>query len=271
MAGDTYTTRIHGFTCTPENDTWSCAGAANNDDGVQVTLNNAITQGNWYFSLLAFKNGREKFDTLAGAQAYDAVRLSESSAGIVKIDGSLAIPPVRATALDDGWARYFTHSGAVTVNAQPYTMNPVDERVTSGTTVYGGIAYWNTYQPLKPVDTSGGGGCSKSPCRSGRAQYSYLYGASVTSGDNGLLDANLQRVSSIGHADPVPPQVPKLHVFVNSAGEVTKGLVSVPVGANPANMTVSGVQDPSSSLSWMDLDERLHLCRHAGNAQACLQ
>ena len=271
VAGDTYTTRIHGFTCTPENDTWSCAGAANNDDGVQVTLNNAITQGNWYFSLLAFKNGREKFDTLAGAQAYDAVRLSESSAGIVKIDGSLAIPPVRATALDDGWARYFTHSGAVTVNAQPYTMNPVDERVTSGTTVYGGIAYWNTYQPLKPVDTSGGGGCSKSPCRSGRAQYSYLYGASVTSGDNGLLDANLQRVSSIGHADPVPPQVPKLHVFVNSAGEVTKGLVSVPVGANPANMTVSGVQDPSSSLSWMDLDERLHLCRHAGNAQACLQ
>jgi type IV pilus assembly protein PilY1 len=267
--GDTSTSRTRGVTCTQENETWSCAPAWDNDDGVALPLNNVIRQGNWFFSLRAFGSGRPNFDDAAGARAYDDARLTETSPTIVKIDASLADPPIVATHLDDGWLRYFTHSGSITVNGQPFTQNPIDERVVSGTVVQVGNAYFNTMQPLKPVDTAAAGSCSKSPCKSGRAQNSYLYGVQVTTGHGALFDTSGSLIPPVARIGIVPPQVPQVHVFVNNAGEVTKGLVSTPVGANPSNMTVSGIQDPSSNFGWIDLDPQLHACRHLAVPQAC--
>ena len=269
-ANDVDTAFTLGATCTPENDTFACTPYATNEEGVKLRLQNPITLGNRFFSIQVFHETRRPvFNDLDGAVKFDAARLTDGSATLVGIDGS-SLPtdtprPRYASLTDDGWYYYFTNSAPVVINSVTFTRQPVDERVVGAGQIGGGRVFFNTIQPLAAVAAT-----SKSPCTPNRAQYSYLYGAMITTGMPGLIDESGNNyIRPIAKATPVPPQPPVQHVFVNSAGESMVGLVSQPVGGSPSNLAVSGRQDPSLDFGWIELDPLLHQCRHLSAEASC--
>jgi type IV pilus assembly protein PilY1 len=265
-ANDVDTTFSLGATCTPENDTFACTPAASNDEGVKLRLLNPIALGNRFYSIQAFNLTRRTiFNNLAEAKAYDAIRLTDASAGLVPIDGSATAPASLArVGLDDGWYRYFTHAANVVVNGTTYVRVAIDERVVGPPVTSGGRVFFNTIQPMAADEAT-----SKSPCKPNRAQASFLYGASITTGAPGLTDATGAIIANIERLTPVPPQPPIRHVFVNNEGQSMVGLVSQPVGGPPTNLAVSGIEDATLDYGWVELDKQLHECRHLGIEASC--
>jgi type IV pilus assembly protein PilY1 len=276
-ANDVDTTFTQGVTCTPENQTFSCTPYAANDEGVKLRLQNTIAGGNRFFSFLVFNvpgqgSGdvrRAVFNDYAGALRYDAARLTDASPSLVAIDGS-SLPgdtpkPKYASLLDDGWYYYFTHRDSVTIGGVTYTRNPIDERVVGGAVSFAGRVFFTTLQPLPAVEAT-----SKSPCKPNRVQYSYLYGAMVTSGMPALVDeSGLFYLRPIERNSPVPPQPPVPHYFVDSEGRYQRAMLSMPPGSPPTSIGVGGPQDPTLDFGWIHVDQILHQCRHRSLEASC--
>jgi type IV pilus assembly protein PilY1 len=267
---DTSTRFDLGASCVPDGPSWACTAVPSTmDEGVKLRLLDPISLGNRFYSLKVFSSARPIFNDLTGAKRYDLARLTDTSPTLVQIDAS-SLSPTPATPLHDGWVRYFTNGADVTVDGTAFARIPVDERVVGGASLAGSRVFFNTLQPLKAKDTSGAGGCSASPCKPNRAQGSYLYGAVISSGAPALTDdSGFNLIPPVFRPTPVPPKPPVDHIFVNPEGKVMRGLVSVPVGGPPTNLSVSGIEDPNLDFGWIDVDAVLHACRHEGNAAAC--
>ena len=212
--------------------------------------------------------------TIAGALArhasrYDGARLNETSlASINAHDASPAANPL-ASATGPGWSYYFDHgkpnaSGTTTVLGDiTHTLYRSDERVASTTAVEASCAFWNTLQVALPsgaLDPTTG--CPvNSPCKAGKKQLSYLYGANPGTGDQCLYVGGSPARSTTTQT-LVPPHIGKLVAYVSS-GQVSFGLTSVRIPQGGTNISLGDAQDVTSIMQWIPLDRQTEACRHS--------
>jgi type IV pilus assembly protein PilY1 len=251
----------------------TCESAAGNDHGIPIDTKGNPDKLNWFFSVQVFERtgDRQIFRTLAEARRYDAARLSERELTNVNAYDVNPVPANLATPEGRGWSYFFDHGRPSTRTAATIPIGGVnhdiyrtDERVASVSQVEHGCAFWNTMQTGLPVgSTDSTTGCPVgSPCKAGRAQISYLYGANPGSGGLCLrVDGELARVQK--NETLVPPHIGKLVAYVGDA-QVSFGLTSVRVPQGGANVQLGENQDLASPVQWLPVDREAHACRHEG-------
>jgi type IV pilus assembly protein PilY1 len=255
-------------TCTAGN----CDESAGNESGIPIDTKGNPDKRNWFFSIQVFEDtgARIPFKTAAEALAYDQARLKETD--LVNINLHDQSPATNPTATPDGrgWSYFYDHGEPsattpwdIIINGAGYHIYRTDERTASVSAVAGSCAFWNTMQvgvPSGSFDATTE--CPiNSPCKAGKAQTSYLYGASPGTGDLCMyIDNALARQQK--NETLVPPNMGKLVAYVNS-GQVSFGLTSVRVPQGGSNIALGKVQDLASQMQWLPVDKRLHACRHA--------
>jgi type IV pilus assembly protein PilY1 len=248
----------------------ACDPAASNLYGAPIDLKGNPDKLNWFYSMQVFEdnNLRSIFATAAQAVDYDGARLTESDLKNVNPYDTSAIPGNLGSPYDRGWSYYFNHgagatgTSAIVLDGASYNVWRTDERSASVSAVEQGCGFWNTMQTAMPVGAFDNTDCPvNSPCKAGRNQISYLYGASPGTGGNCLLVygayARAQQMQTL-----VPPYIGKLVAYV-AGGQVAFGLTSVRVPQGGANVTLGGVQDLASQVEWLPVDMDMHRCRHA--------
>ncbi|HEX8908373.1 MAG TPA: hypothetical protein VF805_04190, partial [Anaeromyxobacteraceae bacterium] len=253
----------------------SCASDPSSDSGQFIDLKGNPDKVNRFFSMQVFSPtvaAQGIFSTLDGAKAYDQARFNETS--FVNVNSG---PP--ASPDDVGWSYYFDHGQSATSGTQTTTIGGVtydiyrgDERTASNTAIEASCTFWNTMQTAIPpgsFDTTTG--CSiNSPCKAGKAQLSYLYGAVPSTG--ALCMRQTGAGSTDAHGNPiltrsqqnetlVPPFMGKLVAYV-AGGQVTFGLTTVRIPQGGSNVTLTDPTDIASLRSWLPVDKKLHDCRH---------
>lgn len=258
-----------GVKCTAD----SCDPSTLNDYGTTIDLKGNPDKVNQALSILAFQNSatspRRIFRTAAEALAYDQARLTDASLKDITQYEVALNPAFLASTDGNGWRYVFPHgetatSGAVTIliNGLPYNIYRTDERAASVPNVQFGCGFWNTMQTATPVGaTDATTECPiNSPCKAGRSQISYLYGADPADGSLCMtLQSGLSR--SQRNDTLVPPTMGKQVAYV-SGSQVAFGLTSVRVPQGGANVSLGAAQDLTSVIQWLPIDIATHRCRH---------
>jgi type IV pilus assembly protein PilY1 len=262
------TTKRASLVCTAD----SCEPAASNEFGIPIDTKGNPDKTNWFFSVLVFEKTGDRgiFRTLEEARKYDAARLRETDLKNVNAADANPVPANLASPEDRGWSYFFDHGAPSTTS--PWTI-PIagvshsvyrtDERTASVSAIEYGCVFWNTLQTGIPA----GGydpitACPiNSPCKAGRAQVSYLYGANAGTGAL-CLKVDGVSVRTQKNETLVPPHIGKLVAYVGE-GQVAFGLTSVRVPQGGANVQLGEVQDLASQTQWLPLDRGGHACRHA--------
>ncbi|HEX9306880.1 MAG TPA: hypothetical protein VF894_05280, partial [Anaeromyxobacter sp.] len=250
----------------------SCDPAASNEFGIPIDLKGNPDKVNSFFSIQVFEasGARQVFRTAAEALAYDNARLKDSDLKNVNAYDTSPVPANLASPYDRGWSYYFNHgasatsgSVAVDVGGVSHNIYRTDERNASVSAVEQGCSFWNTMQTATPVGAvDATTKCPvNSPCKAGRTQLSYLYGAAPSTG--GLcLYVNGDAARSQRNDTLVPPNIGKLVAYV-AGGQVSFGLTSVRVPQGGANVTLGAAKDLTTQIEWLPIDKDLHRCRHA--------
>ncbi len=259
--------------CSLSGGSGSCAADPMNASGQAIDLKGNPDKRNWFLSMQVFSPSvaaRGLFSTLAQAIAFDQERFSETS--FVNVNsGTLASPDAV------GWSYYFDHGESALSGTQTTTIGGVayniyrgDERTASNVAIEASCTFWNTMQTALPQGSfDPTTECPiNSPCKAGRAQLSYLYGAAPSTG---ALCMRGQSVDSSGNPilvrsqkneTLVPPSMGKLVAYV-AGGQVTFGLTSVRIPQGGANVTLTDPTDVGALRSWVPVDKQMHDCRHA--------
>jgi type IV pilus assembly protein PilY1 len=250
----------------------ACDAASTNEYGIPIDTKGNADKRNWFFSVQVFERAgaRRIFRTLDEAKAYDTARLKEGDLKNVNAYDANPIPANLASPEGKGWSYFFDHGEPSTSTPWTVSMGGVDhmvyrtdERTASVSQVEAGCTFWNTMQTGLPVGSRDPTTeCPiNSPCKAGRAQISYLYGALPGTGGHCLrVDGDLAR--SQKHETLVPPHIGKLVAYV-SEGQVSFGLTSVRVPQGGANVQLGSAQDLAAPVQWLPVDRDAHACRHA--------
>ncbi|HET9551913.1 MAG TPA: pilus assembly protein PilY [Anaeromyxobacteraceae bacterium] len=263
----TTTTKNIQLGCTGDARGYGCTAPVVSTGTNLTGLSGAISQINKFFSVRIFEltGKRGLFSTLAGAADYDSARLTDSS--LVQLDGAVAAPTVLADSSSAGWALNFNHATSVVIDGVSYTINRVDERVSSTAAVAGSCVYWNTTQTTTGLAAAGK--CDVSQCKQVNRRIHYFYGADVTTGAPcGLFDSSGTPIRSTAAVALVPPAAPQYTVFINQKGQVQVGMTSVNTEMGAKNTSAGAALDPATILESIDMPRRLHDCRHADPAGA---
>jgi type IV pilus assembly protein PilY1 len=254
----------------------SCEPSGTNQHGMPIGLAGTPTSKNWFFSLQVFENSgaRKIFTTAGGAVAYDAARLKEADlADVNAADAAVAVgtTPTWGDPGGKGWKYFFNHGSpntpdVIKVGGADHKIYRADERNASVSAIEGGCTFWNTMQsaiPTAGLVTGDPEGCqnNSSPCKAGKAQVSYLYGASPGTGANCLIIDGVSKRSNMSES-LVPPNIGKLVAYVSS-GQVSFGLTSVRIPQGGSNVSLGEAQDLSSQMGWRPITKEEHMCRHA--------
>ena len=243
-----------------------CVPSAFNDPGMQIDVKSNPDKKNWFYSLSVFEpsGDRKIFRTQAEAIAYDAARLTDSGTDLDDVTNGTPSSPEHA-----GWKIFFDNGApnttdTVTLGGSTYHIYRADERVTSTTGIGAGCAYWNTLQPLiNPLSVNSASQCPvNAPCKAGKKQISYLYGASPATGALCLRDRTDTLVRSTKSETLVPPHMGKLVAYF-SKDQVSFGLTSVRIPQGGANISLGQPQDFSMLQHWLPVGSDLHACRHS--------
>ncbi len=253
-------------TCTTD----SCDSASSNDQGIKIDLRNNPDKKNWFFSIQVFERSgsRTIFRTPDEAKAYDGARLTQGDlTNVNPYDTSRAVADL-ATPEQRGWSYYFDHGDpstpdTVSISGASHHIYRTDERTASVSQVEYGCAFWNTLQPAVPAGAYNATSLCPvdSPCKAGRAQLSYLYGANPGTGGFCLQVGGVSTRSSMSET-LVPPTIGKMVAYVGQ-GQVAFGLTSVRVPQGGANVQLGEVQDLVSPVEWLPVDRATHDCRHS--------
>jgi type IV pilus assembly protein PilY1 len=267
-SGEVETTRKGaGVVCTSD----ACSPDASNEYGIPIDLKGNPDKRNWFFSVLVFERtgARTVFNTPDEAKAYDAARLDESDLKNVNAADTSPVPANLASPEGLGWSYFFNHGSSTTaasttqIAGVDHNVYRTDERTASVSAVEYGCVFWNTLQTGVPTGAYDPvSACPiNSPCKAGRAQISYLYGANAGTGGLclkvGGTDQRAQKNETL-----VPPHIGKLVAYVGE-GQVSFGLTSVRVPAGGANVQLGDVQDIAATTQWLPVDREGHDCRHA--------
>jgi hypothetical protein len=170
-----------------------------------------------------------------------------------------------------GWSYYFDHGEPSTrtpwtipIAGVDHSIYRTDERTASVSGVEFGCAFWNTMQTGIPVGAfDATTECPiNSPCKAGRAQVSYLYGANAGTGARCLtVDGDLARFQK--SESIAPPQMGTLVLFVGD-NAVSPGMPDpAPPGQTSKNITLGPPIDLAATTQWLPIDRNVHACRHA--------
>jgi type IV pilus assembly protein PilY1 len=251
----------------------SCDAASGNQYGIPIDLKGNPDKLNWFFSLTVFESSapRSVFSDLAGAKAYDAGRLKEGDLKNVNGYDWNPIPANLATPEGRGWSYYFDHGAPSTKTpwqvpmaaGVTYDVYRTDERMASVSDVQFGCSVWTTLQPGVPVGAyDATTECPvNSPCKAGRSQISYLYGAAAGTGAFCLkVDGVLTRSQK---TDVIAiPQTGKLVYYVGD-NQVMPGLTRNDPGKGASSVPLADPQDLAAATEWLPVDRSAHACRHA--------
>jgi type IV pilus assembly protein PilY1 len=256
-----------------------CELAPGTNRGTYVDLKNDTGKKNWFFSIRVFDEtgDRQIFSTLADAIDYDKARLSEADLTDLNAYDAGTSGAQLAEASGTGWKYFFDHGfpnptgntvklrvpdGDTFAEFDHYLYRS-DERVGSSTAVEAGCTFFNTLQVALPKAAySTATDCPvNSPCKAGKRQVSYLYGANPGTGGQCLyVDGTLRRSQQTETI--VPPHIGKLVAYVAS-GQVSFGLTSVRIPQGGTNISLGEAQDVTSIVEVLPIDRDLHDCRHA--------
>jgi type IV pilus assembly protein PilY1 len=261
----------------------SCRPGVLADEGSSITLEPLADGKNWYFSIRVWDPDGDRiiFTDQTSAARYDAARLTETDlVDINAYDASPTTAPL-ASATDTGWKYFFDHgeggSNTVTtteIDGEAYHMYRADERVASSSAVEAACTFWNTIQVVIPessiatsTNADGTTECpANTPCKAGKKQLTYLYGAHPGTGGMCLyVGGALSRVQQSQAI--VPPHIGKLVAYVSS-GQVSFGLTSVRIPQGGTNISLGEAQDVTSLVEWIPIDRGLEKCRHAPKTSA---
>jgi type IV pilus assembly protein PilY1 len=261
------TQKVASVTCNGD----ACDPTSTNDYGGPIDLQGNPDQLNWFYSIQVFESSgaRQVFSTQAQALAYDNARLTETNLKNINAYDANPIPANLGSPYDQGWSYYFNHgatatSSAVTIliNNDPYNIYRTDERNASVSAVEQGCSFWNTMQTATPTGALNNTGCPvNSPCKAGRSQISYLYGAAPGTGGQ-CLQVYGAYTRAQQNQTLVPPYIGKLVAYV-AGGQVAFGLTSVRVPQGGANVMLGSAQDLATQVEWLPVDFDMHRCRHA--------
>ncbi len=264
---DETTRKTASVTCT----SGSCDDSASNEYGIPIDTKGNPDKKNWFFSVRVFDRSGDRsiFSDLPGAVAYDALRFKEGDLKNVNAADTNPAPSNLASPEDKGWSYYFDHGSpsspsTIAIAGVDHNIYRTDERTASVSDVQYGCAFWNTLQtgvPVGAVDATTNCPVS-SPCKAGRAQVSYLYGANAGTGALCLkLDGEYTRVQK--QEVIAPPQMGKLVLFIGD-NQVLPGLTkpSDP-GRGASSMPLAEPQDIAAATEWLPVDLSAHRCRHA--------
>ncbi|HEX8913677.1 MAG TPA: PilC/PilY family type IV pilus protein [Humisphaera sp.] len=265
---DETTSKNASVTCTSD----SCDDTASNTFGVPIDMKGNPDKRNWFFSVRVFDRtgDRSIFSDLAGALKYDAARFKGGDLKNVNAADTDPSPSNLAGPEDAGWSYYFDHGSPSTKTASvikiagvDHNIYRTDERTASVSDVQYGCAFWNTIQtgiPVGAVDSTTS--CPvASPCKAGRAQVAYLYGANAGTGANCLkVDGVYTRVQQSEVI--APPQMGKLVLFVGD-NQVMPGLTKTDPGRGANSVPLAEPQDIAASTEWLPIDRSAHACRHS--------
>jgi hypothetical protein len=125
-----------------------------------------------------------------------------------------------------------------------------------------GCAFWNTMQAtVTPDSVNATTGCPiNTPCKAGKSQVAYLYGAVPSTGDRCLV-VNNYTYRSQQSATLVPPHMGKLVAYL-SKNQVSFGLTTVRIPQGGQNISLGRPQDISALQRWLPVDKATHDCRH---------
>jgi type IV pilus assembly protein PilY1 len=273
--------------------------------GAAVAQNPNLTRNlslNWFFSLKVFEdtgartifgNGATTANDKDAAANYDQAALQfrdlvssvdpvsqtptptvtagVASNGIVVIDGANNAPTVLADSNSAGWAIFYNHtaSGQITTNGHTYTVNPLDERTSSVTAIYGKV-FWNALQPALSDATSAVSGCAASKCTATSYRLAYHYAADAVTGGTVITDPSNANAftRALVQNTLVPAQGDQPTVFVNQKGQIAVGLTSVNPEKGASNVGMSAAMDPVMGLGMTEVSRALHNCRHAASTPA---
>jgi type IV pilus assembly protein PilY1 len=265
---DETTRKSASVVCTSD----SCEAAAGNTYGIPIDMIGNPDKRNWFFSVRVFDRSGDRgiFTDLAGAKLYDAARFKEGDLKNVNAADTDPAPSNLASPEGTGWSYFFDHGKpstaspwTVSIAGIDHTVYRTDERVASVSDVQYGCAFWNTLQTGVPVGAVyAATECPvASPCKAGRAQISYLYGANAGTGALCLKDDG---VFTRGQKNEViaPPQMGKLVLFVGD-NQVLPGLTKNDPGRGANSVPLAEPQDIAAATEWLPVDRSAHLCRHA--------
>ncbi len=221
-----------------------CPIATGRPSGTAVSYSPNTMEYSRFYSVRLFDEVRIPFTTTAGANAYDAAKLSDADL----VDAS----KTSASSSGNGW--YLKHA------------NSVDERTASSAFLLDGCVIWNTLKP-NPVQQLSCG--SALPLDTAYTYQADATGGGIQCGSAGGATA-LATARFTQRSTYVAPQQPALVLSINMlTGQVSYGGVTIEPGSGPLSAT-TGVNDMVGTVHWLEVPPQVHECRHDGNCAAGL-
>jgi type IV pilus assembly protein PilY1 len=184
---------------------------------------------------------------------------------VVVLDGANDNPTTLADASSPGWAIYYNPGPQIATDEHLYIVNPLDERTSSVSGLYGKVL-WNTIQPALSEATTTVVGCKQSKCQAAFRRLSYHYAADAITGGPVLRDASGNLLRALVQNTLVPAQGDQPTVFVNQKGQIAVGLTAVNPEKGASNLGMGPAMDPVVGLGVVEVSQDLHDCRHAPSA-----
>ncbi len=250
----------------------SCEPASANQLGIPIDVKSNPDKLNWFFSATVFQTSgpRMIFTDLDGAKRYDAARLKEGDLKNVNAYDYAPTAANLATAEGVGWSYYFDHGDpspktpwTVAMAGVDHHVYRTDERLAGVSGADFGCTVWSTIQtgvPTGGFDATSG--CPiNSPCKAGRAQISYLYGANTGTGATCLTGADGTSTRSQKSEVIAIPQTGQTVYYVGG-NQVMPGLTRSEPGKGASTTSLAEAQDLAAATEWLPVDRSAHDCRH---------
>jgi len=255
--------------CTAGGD--SCDATPTNEFGIPIDTKGNADKRNWFFSIQVFEGAgpRKIFATVDEAKAYDAARLDETKLVNINLHDQNPANPLGSPD-DRGWSYFFDNGEPstqtpwdVTLNGSSFHIYRTDERTASVSAVAASCAFWNTMQVAVPQGAfNATSECPvNTPCKAGRSQLAYLYGAAPGTGGLCLYVDDVAKRYMKGES-LAPPSIGKVVAYVSS-GQVQFGIASAPPGQGLQSVSLGEAKDLATPVQWLPVSPGMHACRHA--------
>ena len=200
----------------------------------------------------------------ASAVTYDNAALTDTS-----LSNATAVAATLFLINYNGWyVNYVSGTGTDPLTGLTVAHNATDEKTASSALALGGCLIWNSLIP-NPSGAQIACGASGVPKDSAALYHADAISGAMACGSIAAPASGTLRYST--RAAVVPPPMPTPVVSLNAAtGKEAFSGISLDPGAPPSTIQV-GTADIKGDIHWLQIDRKLHNCRHGTSATDCGQ